>query len=122
MQSGRDGSGFSAYEVGQVRDSVGQGNAVKQVLPEGDAVFFTGFFQAGEGIATSSPILGSGAAADFAFHDVLADIVFAEVVVQRDIGPFQDQPQFGFVVRQTLERQVEGLETGFGSADFVEPC
>lgn len=75
MQSGLSCSGFPD-EVGQVGDSICEADAIEQVVPEGDVLFLTGLFQAGEGIPTSPAFIGAGAAADLSFDDVFADIAF----------------------------------------------
>ncbi len=93
---------------------------VEEKLPEGDALFFTGFFQAGEGIPTSSFVFRSGAAADFSFNDVFPNVTFAEIVVEWDIRSFQYKKQFFFVERQAFERLIKGGEGGFGPAQFIE--
>ena len=44
----------------------------------------------------------------FAFDDVLADVAFVQVIVQRDVGTLEDKEEFGLVVAQMLERLVWG--------------
>ena len=68
-------------ELGQWRDVVAQGEPVEQIVPEPNPEFLAGLFEAGEGIACTAPVLGAGGAGDFAFDDVLADILLAEIVV-----------------------------------------
>ena len=63
--------------------------SVEEKTPESDALFLAGFFQAGERIPASSSIFRPGAAADFAFNDVFANVALTQVVVERDIGSFQ---------------------------------
>ena len=119
MRSGRERGG-PGDDVGQRGDAVVQGEAVEEIVPEADAEFLAGLFQAGEGIAGTSTVVRAGGAGDFSFDDVLADVALAEVVVQRDVGTFEDQEQLGFVVAQTFERLVQGLEVGLGAAQFIE--
>ena len=88
----------SSDEIGQVGNVVFLAHPVEQVIPEGDALFFAGLFQAGEGVATSSTLIGSGTAADLSFDDVFPDIAFTQVVVERDIRSFQNQQQLRFVI------------------------
>ena len=58
-----------------------EGNSVEEVVPEADTEFLAGFFQAGEGVAGASAVLGAGGAGDFSFDDVVADVTLAEIVV-----------------------------------------
>ena len=76
MQSRWGSSGF-ADEIWQVGDSISEADAIEQIMPEGDALFFAGLFQTGEGITTTAAFIRAGAAADLSFNDVLTDIPFA---------------------------------------------
>ncbi len=80
MHSLRDLSS-SANKIGQVGYRILQAYAVEQIVPERDSLFFTSFFQTGEGIPTSPALVGTGTAADLAFDDVFTDITITEVVV-----------------------------------------
>ncbi len=66
-------------------------------------MFLAGFFQADEGIPASSAVFQSGTAADLSFNDVFPNVAFAQVVVERDIGPFQyQQKRPGFTLVEVL--------------------
>ena len=119
MHSTRD-SRSPTDEIREIGYRIFQAHSIEQVVPEGDPLFFASLFQTGEGVATSTPRVGSGAAADLSFDDVFPDIPFTQVVVKRDIRPFQHQQQLRFVIGQPLECLVEGLEAGSRAADFIE--
>ena len=84
-------------------------------------MFATGFFQTGEGIAAFSPRLAAGAATDFSFFNVIADIAFAEVVVKGNPGLVQYSEQLMLIVPQTLQGLVKGRITGFGATKLFKP-
>ncbi len=119
MRSGRE-RGVAGDDLGQWRDVVVEGEAVEKVVPEADTEFLAGFLQAGEGIACAAAVVGASGAGDFAFDDVLADVTFAQVVMQGDVGALEDEEEFGLVVVQALQRLVEGLQGGLGAAQFIE--
>ena len=114
--------GLAADEVVQAGDGMGQCQSIHQVVPKTDLLLLAGLLQTGEGIPTSPSCCGSGTARDFSFDDILANIPFTEVIVQWNVRPFQHQQQFPLILRQTLERLIEGLERGFGLAQRVEAC
>ena len=95
-------------------------STVQKELPEGDPQFSRGFFEAGERVPTSPAHGASGRAADLAPLDVLTDIIFAEVVVQRDFGSLQYQEELLFVVVEALEGEVEELIIGLLCEDLIE--
>lgn len=119
MHSRRFCSGLDD-ELRQWRDEICQRDAVEQVVPEPYAELLAGFVQAGESIARPAPIAGAGGAGDFSFDDVPSDVALGQVVVQGDVGSLEHEQQLGFVVTQSLERLVEGLEVGFGAAQLIE--
>src|SRR6266849_3592857 len=55
-----------------------------EIIPEGDAELGAGFGEAEEGIPAVASGIAAGAAADFAFGDVAADVVFGAVGVEWD--------------------------------------
>jgi hypothetical protein len=89
-------------------------NTVFEVVPEGDPVFATSFFQAREDITTSSPQGTSGAATDFSFRRVFPDIVFTQVVVKRKPRLFQDRQEFSLIAIQPLKGLIKRGKTCAG--------
>src|SRR6266852_3551508 len=77
--SGR--SGCQAGSADEFRE-VGEGSVSgdiepgTEIIPEGDAELGAGFGEAEEGIPAVASGIAAGAAADFAFGDVAADVVF----------------------------------------------
>ena len=50
-----------------------------EVLPKREAMFATRLFETGEGVATTSPRLATGAGTDLALLDPVAQVIFTTV-------------------------------------------
>ena len=90
-------------------------------MPEGYAVFATGFLQTCERIPAFSSCFAAGAATDFSFFHVIADISFTEVVMKGNPGLVQYSEQLLLVVSQTLQGLVERRITGLSATKFFKP-
>jgi hypothetical protein len=102
----------------QVR-GVGDEEAAAEITPEPNAELLAGFPQAEEGVAAVATLIGAGAAGDFAFDHLAADVVFGAVGVQRDLRSIEGHQQFGLVGVQPGEPPVEGDEAGAGGENAV---
>ena len=105
---------------GERRDAVLAGDPIIKVLPERETVFQAGLLEADEGVPTSSPGLTAGSRAGLAFFDHVANVAFAAVVVQREIGVIQHAQQLVAVVLEALEDPIERFARGYGGAQGVE--
>src|SRR5262249_46691113 len=77
--------------------------------------------EAKECTAAMATAIAAGAAADLAFGDVRANIVFRAVGVERDFGPLKHFEQLGFVGMESFEQAVERDEAGLTREDAIEP-
>jgi hypothetical protein len=111
----------SANQLGERGNLLGPREAVLQLGPEREPQVATGFLQTEQGVASAAPELPAGARADFAGLDVLPKLSFAPVVVPRDFRPVQPQHQFGLVLLESLEGQLQGLKAGFGREKGLNP-
>ncbi len=80
-------------------------------------MFATGFLQTGEGISAFSPRLAAGAATDFSFFNVIADIAFAEVVVKGNPGFVQYSEQLRLCCKYYVK-----AKNGNGLRVFTQPA
>ena len=90
-------------QIRKPRNPAGTADAVAQVCPEVDAVFAAGFLQAGKGVAAATSCVAARRAADLALLDIFADVILAEVVVQRDVRAIEHQQEPGLVAVQPFE-------------------
>ena len=67
--------------------------SILEICPEVHAQPSTGLLQTRKRVPSPTPQLTSRAAADLPFLDVVPHVAFAEVVVQRDLGPLQHSQQ-----------------------------
>src|SRR5216683_6276987 len=113
--SGRSGCrAGSADEFREVGDGSVSGDIEPgtEIIPEGDAELGAGFGEAEEGIPAVASGIAAGAAADFAFGDVAADVVFGAVGVEWDLRVIEHHQQFGFIGMQPGEQSIEGGKAG----------
>ena len=89
-------------------------------MPEWYAELGAGLGEAEEGVSAVSTGVASGAAADLAFGDLAADIVFRAVGVERDLGAVEHHQQLGFVGVQACQQSIESDEAGAAQEDPVE--
>src|SRR3982074_3419812 len=119
------GSGCQAGSADEFRE-VGDGSVSgdiepgAEIIPEGDAELGAGFGEAEEGIPAVASGIAAGAAADFAFGDVAADVVFGAVGVEWDLRVIEHHQQFGFIGMQPGEQSIEGGKAGLALKDPVE--
>src|SRR5216684_4732679 len=121
--SGRSGCrAGSADEFREVGDGSVSGDIEPgtEIIPEGDAELGAGFGEAEEGIPAVASGIAAGAAADFAFGDVAADVVFGAVGVEWDLRVIEHHQQFGFIGMQPGEQSIEGGKAGLALKDPVE--
>ena len=67
--------------------------SVEEIRLERDAELLASFLQAEKGVTSLPPVLTSGSGTDFSFFDIVANIVFAEIIVERNLGPSQRQQE-----------------------------
>ena len=60
-------------------------DAVIQIIPEREPQLAAGFHQTGKGIPRLSSPITAGGPTDFAPFDVFADVLFTEIVMERDL-------------------------------------
>src|SRR5713226_2430941 len=121
--SGRSGCrAGSADEFREVGDGSVSGDIEPgtERIPEGDAELGAGFGEAEEGIPAVASGIAAGAAADFAFGEVAADVVFGAVGVEWDLRVIEHHQQFGFIGMQPGEQSIEGGKAGLALKDPVE--
>src|SRR5712691_10883406 len=96
------------------------GEAVAEVIPEGDAELGAGLGQAEESIAAVAPDVASGAAADLTPGDLTADVVLGAVGVQWDLRVVEHQQQFGLFGVEAREQPIEAGKAGMPLEDTIE--
>ena len=74
-----------ADQFSQLWNEMGLFQSILEVLPERDFQFAACFLQGRKGVSASPARFTSGSAADLAPFHVVADAVFAQIVVQRDV-------------------------------------
>ena len=70
---------------------MGASEAILEIVPEREAELLAGLLQAEEGIPCGPPRLASGGRTNFAFLDIVANIILAQVIVQRDVRSLQHE-------------------------------
>lgn len=107
-------------KIGEWRNGVSSGCAVNEVPPKREAVLATGFLQTCKGGTALAPQIAPGPPADFAFLDMLPDVPFAAVGMQRHFWARQHQEQLRFVAVQSLERLVQGRKRRLLGKDLLK--
>jgi len=95
--------------------------AILEIVPEGDPQLLAGLLQAQERIPSGSPRLASGGSANLAFLHIVANVILAKIVVERDFRSLKYQEQLLFVFVDALEGKIEGLETRSLGENGVKP-
>ena len=67
------------------------GDSIQKVLPKGYIKLSTGLFKAGKGVSAATANVVSGRAAYLPLFDILTDVSFTQVVVQRDLRARKNQ-------------------------------
>ena len=80
--------------------------AVAEVIPKRQAEFLTSFLQAQESVSCIASTVTSSSGADVAFFYVIANVIFAQVVVERYFRPSEYTEQFHLVFIDTLQSEV----------------
>ena len=96
-----------ADQFSQLWNEVGFFQSILEILPERDFQFPACFLQSCKGVSAAPACFTSGSAADFASFHVVADAVFAQIVVQRDVRVPQHQEELGLVVVNPFEGIVQ---------------
>ena len=109
-------------DIWQERYSGLPGNAetAAEIIPKRDAQLGAGLGEPEEAIATVSPDITAGAAADLALGHVAADVALGTVGMQWDIGVIQHGQQFGFVGMQPPEQAIKRDKAGAAAKDTIE--
>jgi hypothetical protein len=98
--------GSAANQIGQVRNESDFVEPVVEVLPKRKTKFAARLLQSGERVLTASTGFAAGSPAYLACFHILADGVFAQVIMQRNFWVSQHQQKLGLVVVNSLERVV----------------
>jgi hypothetical protein len=80
-----------ADKDGQRREKMGAREAILEIVPERQPQLLAGLLQAEERIPCRPPRVASGGRTNFAFLDIVANVIRAQVIVQRDVRAFQHQ-------------------------------
>jgi hypothetical protein len=65
--------------------------AVEQVTPEGNIKLLASFLYAQKGVTCLASGITSGGSTDFSFFHIITNIVFTQIVMERDLRSFEDQ-------------------------------
>jgi hypothetical protein len=106
-------------KAGDLKISRG-GEAVTEIIPEGDAELGAGLGQAEEGVAAITPEVAAGAAADLAPGDLATDVVLRSIGMQRDLRVVENQEQFGLFGVEARKQPIEGGKAGLQLEDALE--
>src|ERR1035441_5227461 len=85
--------GHLPHQLGQGEDFMHSAYAIPKILPEGNAQLSTSLLQADKGVAATPAQLAPRAGADLPFLRPFPDVVFREVVVQRNLRTLQDEQE-----------------------------
>ena len=92
-----------ADQFSQLWNEVGFFQSILEILPERDLQFPACFLQSCKGVSAAPACFASDSAADFAPFHVVADSVFAQIIVQRDVRMPEHQEELGFVIVNPFE-------------------
>ena len=105
------------WERGNISDFP---ETVAQEIPKRNFQLLASFLQAEESIAASAAIFGASRSTDFSFFYEVANIALSQIIVERYFGSLKNQQEFGLVLMDTPEREIEGDEASFLGKDLVE--
>src|SRR5450755_3849335 len=116
------GLSAAADEVWKLRDGRPAADAEPgaKIIPEGDAELPAGLSEPEKCVAAVATDVAVGSAADVAFGDLAADVVFRTIGVQRNVRVIEHHQQFVFVGMQPLQQTVKGDEAGAPLKDAIE--
>ena len=95
------------HQIRQRGDAVGLCQAIMQVGSKADAQFAAGFLETYKRVAATTAQVAAGSGADLSQPSPLADVVFGQIVVQRQMGIVQDGQELISLGMQQAQRRVQ---------------
>ena len=111
--------GLGAHQVGQRGDAVVGRQSIMQIGPEADAQFSTGLLETYERVAAATAQITSRSGADLSQPGIFADVVFGQVVMQRQMGIVQHGQELICLGMQQGQRRVQVWIGCLGQAERV---